>query len=433
MAVLHALLGGDPRARAIADLQPTVAQHPSLESVNLLRLTFHFLDSDTIEQALFSQFLAQIAALHPDKLPPVLHSAQGLFADAARLRLQLGDERFFAGLDATTPRQGSTWSMLGVGPSRWAAERYDAATGPAADPVLQGQVKQALIAAHFSSFSRNSDWLSLEEGLAVIAAHAKSLGYQGVVLLLDELVLWLTFLITERKRLNSEVQKITKLVEGSTGPLAVPIVSFVARQHDLRRWLGRNDDVGADQEAFERALAHQSGRFATVVLGDENLPEIAHRRLLQPRSREAELALEAAFKRIDRSPAIWDVLRDGVNASEDHRGADTRAFRKTYPFSPALIDTLKSLAGLLQRERTALKVMQKMLVDGADRLTVDNVIPVGEAFDDIVSGTSTSSDKQVENRFKMARDLWANDLRPYILSRYQLPPETVDADLSEGA
>ncbi len=433
MAVLHALLGGHPQARAIEELQPTLAKHAALESANLLRLTFHFLDSTTIEQALFSQFLAQIAVLHPDQLPPVLHSAQGLFEDAAKLRVQLGDEQFFAGLDATAPAQGSTWSRLGVGSSRWTADRYDTATNPTADPALRNQVKQALIASHFTSFSRNTDWLPLEEGLEVIAAHAKSLGYQGVVLLLDELVLWLTFLITERKRLNSEVQKITKLVEGSRGRLAVPITSFVARQHDLRRWLGRNDEVGADQEAFERALAHQSGRFATIVLGDENLPAIAHQRLLKPRNDEAKLALDAAFKRIDRSPAIWDVLRDGVNASDDHRGADTRAFRLTYPFSPALIDTLKSLAGLLQRERTALKVMQKMLVEGADRLTVDNVIPVGEAFDDIVSGTSTSSDKQVENRFKLARDLWANDLRPYILSRYQLPPETTDADLSDGA
>jgi len=85
--------------------------------------------------------------------------------------------------------------------------------------------------------------------------------------------------------------------------------------------------------------------------------------LLLPKDEEAAEALRQAFVRLDRSRAVWDVLRDGVNASEDHRGADTRAFQLTYPFSPALIETLKSLAGLMQRERTALKVMQKMLVD----------------------------------------------------------------------
>ena len=31
----------------------------------------------------------------------------------------------------------------------------------------------------------------------------------------------------------------------------MPITSFVARQHDLRRWLGAFNDAGADQEAFE--------------------------------------------------------------------------------------------------------------------------------------------------------------------------------------
>jgi len=51
--------------------------------------------------------------------------------------------------------------------------------------------------------------------------------------------------------------------------------------------------------------------------------------------------------------------------------------------------------------------MQKMLVDNADRLTIDSVIPVGEAFDDIFTGTTTSSDPQVTLRFKLARDLWA--------------------------
>ena len=58
-------------------------------------------------------------------------------------------------------------------------------------------MRQPLIASHFSSSSRNTDWLTLDDGLSVIASHARSLGYDGVVLLLDELVLWLTFIITE--------------------------------------------------------------------------------------------------------------------------------------------------------------------------------------------------------------------------------------------
>jgi len=347
----------------------------------------------------------------------------------------MGDEEFFRGLNAAVPGGDSPWGRLGVPTANltWTPQRYDEATAPTASLADRRQAQQALINSHFTSFTRNTDWLPLDEGLAIIAEHARSLGYHGVVLLLDELMLWLTFIITERQRLNREVQKITKLVEGSRGRLAVPITSFIARQHDLRRWLGTAGSAGADQDALERGLAHQSGRFTTIVLGDENLPAIAHQRLLLPRDEQAAAALQRAFDRLDRSPAVWDVLRDGVNASEEHRGADTAAFRLTYPFSPALIDTLKNLAGLMQRERTALKVMQKMLVDNADRLTIDSVIPVGEAFDDIVTGTTTSSDPQVTLRFRLARDLWGTKLRPRILEQYHLAPDTADEDLPPGA
>ncbi len=80
------------------------------------------------------------------------------------------------------------------------------------------------------------------------------------------------------------------------------------------------------------------------------------------------------------------MLLDGINTDERHRGADEAAFRLTYPFSPALVSTLRELASVMQRERTALKVMQQMLVDRRDTLTVDDVIPVGDSFDYIVQG-----------------------------------------------
>lgn len=200
-----------------------LARHTALETANLLRLTFHFLDSESVEATLFSQFLDQIRELHPDVLPPVLHSAQGLFEDAANLRRTMGDEEFFRGLNDTVPGGDSPWGRLGVPTTTlgWTPQRFDEATAPTASLADRRQAQQALINSHFTSFTRNTDWLSLDEGLAVIAEHARSLGYGGVVLLLDELMLWLTFIITERQRLNREVQKITKLVEGSRGRLAV--------------------------------------------------------------------------------------------------------------------------------------------------------------------------------------------------------------------
>lgn len=434
MAVLHAILARHPAIRDKQELQPVLARHGYLDGQNILRLTFHFLDSDTIEATLFAQYLDQIAILRPDAPRPVLHSAGGLFDDAENLRATIGDESFFVSLQTQSAPSDSLFGRLGVAPQAWTLQRYLAAIDPVAPLAERTELQQALIASHFKSYSRNTDWLSLEDGLEVIAVHAKSLGYDGVLLLLDELILWLTFIITEHTRLNGEVQKITKLVESGRGTLAVPITSFVARQHDLRRWLDHAGGLGAEQDALERALQHQSGRFSTIRLGDENLPFIAHQRLLLPRNDAAAQALDTAFARLDRNPRVWDVLRNGINLFEDQRAADTEAFRLTYPFSPALIDTLKSLAGLMQRERTALKVMQKMLLDHADDLTIDNVIPVGDAFDDLIDGTAgtSSSDPRVGEKFKQAKDLWRNKLRPYILSKDGIVGDVADSELKQS-
>ncbi|MFC8385749.1 phage resistance protein [Nocardia sp. NPDC057272] len=436
MAILHGILGRVPKALSIAELQPVVAEHETVGKAKLLRLTFHFLEATTVESALFDQYLRQIAALHPETLPPILHSAGGLFEDADNRRREVGDEKFFGALNATgTPRASTTvdWSALGQKKTAWTPDTYAAATAPNAAPAERSHLQQALVSTYFTSYSRNTDWLSLEDGLAVIADHAKSLEYDGVVLMLDELVLWLTFLITERERFNAEVQKITKLVETSRGRLAVPVISFVARQHNLAEWVATGPDAGAIQQAVERAFAHQEGRFGLVKLGDENLPYIAHKRLLKRRDTEAEAALEAAFSRLDRSPQVWDVLLDGVNTDDRHRGADSDAFKLTYPFSPALIATLRELSGQMQRERTALKVMQQMLEDNADRLTIDNVIPVGEAFDYIIdSANATPINDAAVHTFKTARTLWTDKLRPLLFRNAGVDETTLDKDVPPG-
>jgi hypothetical protein len=436
MAVLYGILGHSPAARAIPELQPTIARHSDLDSKKLLRLTFHFLDSQSIESALFSQYLRQIAELHPDVLPPVLHSAGDLFIDAENRRDEVGDERFFAALNAGGSSGGGNGGGLAALRKRsrgWDAESYGLAVKPGADPIERMRLQQALTAAYFTAYSRNTDWLPLEDGLAAIAAHAKDLGYDGIVLLLDELILWLTFLLTERERYNAEVQKITKLVETSRGRLAVPITSFIARQHNLADVIASGGDSGEVVRSAEQTLTYQSGRIATVInLGDENLPFIAKKRLLQTRP-EAQSDLEAAFARLDRHEKVWDVLLDGVNSDPTHRGADADAFKLTYPFSPALISTLRALSGKMQRERTALKVMQQMLTDNADRLTIDNVIPVGDAFDYIIdSANSTPINDEVAQTFRAARSLWTDKLRPLLFRTANINEDIPDDEAPRG-
>ncbi|HET8642722.1 MAG TPA: hypothetical protein VFM37_12335, partial [Pseudonocardiaceae bacterium] len=433
MAVLHALLRHDPAARAKAELQEVVARHDAaLLDRSVLPLAFHLLGAESMEQALFDGYLRQIRALHPEAPLPALHHSDGLLADAEGMRKRLGDEAFFSGLNGGRDAPAAdAWSAL-LGDQTWTRERYDEARGAAAGTVPRQQLVTALAERFFTSYTRQARYVDLDSGLAAIAAHARGLGYDAAVLFLDELVLWLAFSVQHREFFSRESQKLTKLVEAGGGARAIPLVSFVARQMDLRRWFADAGASGAEQEALDRAFRHQEGRFSTLVLGDDNLPFVARRRLLRRRDERAEQLLADAFARLDRRSDVWDVLLDGVNTDQQHRGSDEAAFRLTYPFSPALVSTLRSLAGAMQRERTALKVMQQMLVDRRDTLTVDEVVPVGDSFDHIVHGRD-ALDPQLAALFRSATTLYQEKLRPILLAANGLNAADVDGVRDPGA
>ena len=61
-------------------------------------------------------------------------------------------------------------------------------------------------------------------------------------------------------------------------------------------------------------------------------------------------------------------------------------FRKIYPFSPALVQALIAASSVLQRERTALKLMLTLLVKRRDELRLGSLIPVGDLWDEIAAG-----------------------------------------------
>jgi hypothetical protein len=419
MAILHALLRHDATARAKAELQPVIARHDDvLLDKNVLPLAFHLIGADSLEQALFLGYIRQITRLHRGAPLPALHESDAIMRDAERLRARDGDERFFAVLNGGAAGGGpDAWSRLIGDTGTWTAQSYAAAR--AAEPgTEQRQLLVTALAEHyFSAYTQQASFVDLDSGLAAMAAHAKGLGYDAVVLFLDELVLWLAFSVQDREFFRRESQKLTKLVETGVGGRAIPLVSLVARQMDLRRWFADAGASGAEQEALDRAFRHQEGRFGTLVLGDDNLPYVANRRLLRrrPDNPEAERVLADAFARLDRRSDIWDVLLDGVNTDDRHRGADEAAFRLTYPFSPALVSTLRSLASVMQRERTALKVMQQMLVSHRDTLTVDDVVPVGDSFDYIVQGRD-ALDPQAAALFRGATALYRDKLRPILLA-----------------
>jgi len=431
MAVLYALLRHDPAARAKAELQPVIARHDEvLLDRAVLPLAYHLLGAESLEQALFDGYLRQVRLRHPTAPLPALHQSDGILADAERQRARDGDERFLAELNGGAGAgQADAWSAL-LGTSAWTAESYAAARAAEPGSEQRQRLVTALVDRFFTAYTRQAGYVDLDTGLAAIARHAQGLGYDAVALFLDELVLWLAFSVQDREFFRRESQKITKLVEDGAGGRAIPLVSFVARKMDLRRWFADAGASGAEQEALDRAFRHQEGRFSTIVLGDENLPYVASRRLLRrrPDNPQADLLLTEAFGRLDRGTDIWDVLLDGINTDDRHRGADEAAFRLTYPFSPALISALRSLASVMQRERTALKVMQQMLVDRRDVLTVDDVIPVGDAFNYIVDGQQPL-DAQAAALFKSATALYRDKLRPLLLAAHDLS----EPDIAGGA
>ncbi|WIM96999.1 DUF6079 family protein [Actinoplanes oblitus] len=416
MAVLYALLGHDANARGKTELQPAVARHDTaISGKKFLRLAFHFLDARSIDETILGGYVAQIQALHPGCDLPAVHRSDAVLADAEALRLRLGDDTFFAGLNGG----GDVWSGVLEG-GAWNAERYDRARSADFGDEDRTKLVSALVRHYFTAFTSTAEFVPLDEGLSAISAHAKSLGYDAVVLFLDELVLWLSFSVRDRQFFGREAQKITKLVESGFGERAIPLISFVARQLDLKRYFAdAGGGVGAEQEALDNAFRHQEGRFLTIKLGDDNLPYVAEKRLLEPHDEAARAVLHDAFRQLDRRPEVWDVLLDGVNTDDSHRGSDQEAFRRTYPFSPALVSTLRTLASAMQRDRTALKVMQQLLVQRRDYLTIDDIVPVGDVFELVVDGNQALT-PEMAGRFKNARALYDNKIRPLLLREHKL-------------
>ncbi|MBN4054935.1 hypothetical protein JYT15_00340, partial [Acidimicrobium ferrooxidans] len=200
----------------------------------------------------------------------------------------------------------------------------------------------------------------------------------AVVLFLDELILWLANHAASLGFIQREGQKLAKLVEAQEADRPIPLLSFVARQRDLRDLVG-DDFTGAERLNFSEILGHWEGRFHTITLEDRNLPEIAEKRVLRPKN-------EAARAQLDRAFAETAKIRESVMRTLLTSKYDRSIFRRVYPFSPALVDTLVGVSSLLQRERTALKVMLLLLVEKRDSLALGDIVPVGDLFDVIAHG-----------------------------------------------
>lgn len=408
MAVMHLLLTGNPQARALSGLQSVVAEHSEVLSKQFLAVDYHLIGAESFEAALFSGYINTVKAKHPDATVPVLHQSDQLFQNAQKLRAQMGDEAFFSNFAAELDPVLGTLSEGGL----TAADLDAAANGTANDRDRQ-RVAAALVETYFESYTSTSSWLPIDEGLRVMTAHAKDLGYDGLVLFLDELVLWLANHLRDSAFIQNETSKVAKLVETGSGQMAIPMISFVARQRALKDFLG-GGNAGAEQVALEDSFQWWEDRFDKITLAAADLPEIVNRRLLTPQSDEGRAALAAAVGRIRANPTDWKHLLT------DAAGSAAIDFEKVYPFSPALVDAMVALSAIMQRERTALKIMSELLYRGREELTVGDLIPVGDLFDVVVLGDAKPLTEDMVKIFDAAASFYRGKMRPYLLDKHHL-------------
>jgi hypothetical protein len=406
MALLSLLLEGHEAAWRIPELHPLREAHPWAGQKKLLELRFHMVGQPSLEVAIFGEYVRHVRANHPAAPIPPLFADEALFDDARRLLQALGEPAFFEPMNSDGSAEGSGDEGFGdlETEGRWQRASFEAAVS-STDPAERARLFDALARTHFKAFAQqNRTFLDLDAGLAVMTAHAASLGFEGVVLFLDELVLWLAAGAANAAWLHGEVQKASKLVEAQDANRKIPIVSFIARQRDLAEMVGE-EYAGAENARLRDSLRWWEGRFDTISLEDRNLPAIAEKRVLTPKSPEAKTTLDEAFAKMQRAAgSAWATLLG-------HQ--DQEAFRKLYPFSPALVETLVALSNSLQRQRTAIKLLMEILVDHIPDLQLGGLVPVGDLFDLLAVGDDTA-DGVMRARFEAAKHLYKYQLLPVI-------------------
>ncbi|HLL37655.1 MAG TPA: phage resistance protein [Streptomyces sp.] len=442
MAVLYALLSGHPAARARTEFDPVLTKHEWLttDGKKFLLVPYHMLGAKALEQRVLGGYVHHVKKLHPDAPTPQVYRTDSLFADIRAMRANMGDEAVIRGLGTGVDDdeedewgEGFAWTPQLLDTALAAEENHEAGTplnlrNPSTPAELRAKLVNDASTNLLPGFAKNAaedehGFISLDAGLSVIAEHAKSLGYDGLILFMDELILWLATLIHDQKFVAREASKITNFVEGGDARRAIPVVSFIARQRDLRELVGE-EVSGAAESSIQDTLNLASGRFDKITLEDRNLPQIAHARLLKPKDAEAERLVDAAFEQTKRvGSQVWDTL---LGSEKGTTGADAESFRLTYPFSPAFMDTLVHISSALQRSRTGLKLMGQLLADHRNEIRLGQLIPVGDLYPVIAEGGDKPFTDSLKVVFEAADKLYKTKLRPYLLSSYDITEDDVE-------
>lgn len=460
LTVLHAILNNEPAARAKPGLQPVIAEHDSwLRGRRFLMVPYHLVGSTDITSALLGGYVKEAARRDPQAPTPAVYRDESLLADARTQRAFLGDDAQFAAWlaagrsgagypgsagtpspgiahpyddDDLTPMRGhdgGSAAGAGAGTSPWTSAALDAAFAAAPGDSRRKRLVAALLDGPLGSYKTamhgaSGGFVPLEEGLSVVSHHAKSLGYDGLILFLDELILWLQAHMADKTFVNTQVQELVKLIESGNSDRPVPVVAFVSRQRNLSTLIGE-DIVGADVKNLEYQVNYLAERFDVINLEDRNLPAIIKERVLR-RLPGADAALDAAFESVESANAQdRDTLLDAHGATH----ADWADFRTVYPLTPALLNVLVALSGALQRERTGLKLVHELLRRNADT-EIGRPIPLGHLWDVLTERTGAAFTDHLKAQAEHAQVLYGR-VRGNLAERYgsQTDPRFVQDDL----
>jgi hypothetical protein len=426
MAMLSLLLADHEGAWSRPELHGLRIKYPWIGQAKVLELHVHMLDQPDVQTPIFAAYLKYVRARHPEADLPGIFADEALFEDAERLLSVLGDTKFFGpmnalagpapAMDAVTAKLGGGWSKVEGKPNKarraWDRARFEAARG-SVEPEVRAELLTALTKTHLKAFGAGlSSFVEIDRGLGILSRHAKSLGYDVIVLLLDELILWLSYMGRTPERLGAQVQRLVKLVEATDNDRPAPFCSFIARQRPLREMVG-DALAGPDDAHLAEVLDHARGRFGEIQLGDDNLPAIVAKRVLLPRDEGAVAALRSTFERLrseSQQKGSWTTLL-GTNHDAD-------AFRQVYPFSPVLVDALVALSNALQRQRTAIRLLTELLIRHIEDLQLGQLVGVGDLFDVMAEGEK-ATEGPMGARFDAARRLYKHDLLPLIQAANQ--------------
>ncbi|MBE2997691.1 phage resistance protein [Nocardiopsis sp. HNM0947] len=442
LSVLSAVLEHHPDARGKEGLGNVIAAHdPWLADKKFVEVKAHMTDKTvSVEAHILGGYVRQVRAQFPDAPVPAVYRAGGLLEDARNQRAEMGDDAFIASLpvradDGAGEDGDDAWGELG-GPSTWTPDTLDRAfaADPDSEELGERNLREELVSALLDGpFKRYADsigqsgnaYLGIDEGLSVISRHAREhLGCDGIIMLLDELILRFTAFINDEGRIAGELQKISKLVESSYSR-PVPVISFLPRQRDLRDLVG----LGGGTEGITRTIDYWEDRFKDIFLADANLTEVVSRRLVKPRSAEAAAEIDQAFERMRGSRAeVKDTLLDSQGGAETSTWED---FRKLYPFSPALLHVMVEMSHALSRSRSSIKLLLQLLVDHRDTLPVGQMVPLGAVFDVLIGGENKPFKDHLSGEYTKISNFYRNKVRPWLLGKhgYTNVEQTADLDV----